>query len=159
MTLIFYDLLRFKKSYFIIKTIKICVPFFFFHLFFIPFLFSQSHAEDTLKFLREEVVKSNIDSARTKANDAFIFTLEKILRAEESFKNNFDSVKYTAFLRSPDNAFRIINWNLPFDDETNKYFCYIQISNKKKKNYQWFKLIDKSEEISSPENIDRKSVV
>ena len=49
----------------------------------------------------------------------------------------------------------MITWNLPYDDETHKYFCYLQTfaaADKKKKTYQLFKLIDKSEEISSPEN-------
>lgn len=104
-----------------------------------------------LKLLREEVINAQNDSERIKANDRFIISLEKILQSEESFKMGFDSLKQTGILPSPDNALRLLTWNLPFDDETHKYYCYIQTYNKKQKKYQFFKLIDKSDEIQFPE--------
>lgn len=113
---------------------------------------AQTSSEDSLKILREKVIQSKNDSAREKANDEFVFVLEKILQSEESYKMNFDSVKQLGVLCSPDNTFRLITWNLPFDDETHRYFCYLQTFNKKRKNYRVFKLIDKSNEITSPEN-------
>lgn len=129
--------------------------FFFFSFFLFLFSFYSVSAQltgaDSLKLLRQSVIRSQNDSERTWANDAFVIALEKILQSKDSYEMDFDSLGQMGILRSPDNAFRIITWNLPFDDETHKYYCYIQTILKKKKKYTVYRLTDKSEEISSPE--------
>jgi TonB family protein len=108
-----------------------------------------------LIFLRSKVVNANNDTERLMSNDSFVIALEKVLQKEESFRMDFDSLKQTGILLSPDHAFRMITWNLPFDDETHKYYCYIQVPARKKKKYAVYKLTDKSDQISSPQ---RKSL-
>lgn len=125
---------------------------FFFFLFF-PFypVSAQTIGNDSLKLLRQSVIRSQNDSDRTRANETFVLALEKTLQSKVSYEMNFDSLEQVGTLRSPDNAFRIITWNLPFDDETHTYYCYIQTIHRKKKKYAVYKLTDKSAEISSPE--------
>lgn len=122
--------------------------------FFYPFLlfifisfniFCQA-PDEGLKLLRESVLKARNDSDRINANDSFIIALERILESEISYDMNFDSLKQIGLLRSPDNAFRMITWNLPFNDETHKYYCYIQIPQKKGRKYSVGKFLDKTAE-------------
>lgn len=128
----------------------------FLHLFFFflvcnSFLFPQNPSIDSLAALRLAVINANHDEKRSKANDEFIVELEKILASEESYKMSFDSLRQTGVLYSPDRVFRMITWNLPFDEGTHKYFCYIQTRSRKKNFYMVYKLDDKSEELKSPE--------
>ncbi len=112
---------------------------------------SRNSEIDSLINLRQKVIDSPTDSGRILSNEGFILHLENFLQREESYKINFDSVKQFGVLSSPDNAFRMLTWNLPMNDETNKYYCYIQTRGKGKNNYMVFKLQDKSDEIKLPE--------
>jgi len=105
---------------------------------------------DTLKRKRNETLKAKNDLQRIKANDTFLHTFERALDTPGSFLFPFDSLPSVAFLTSPDNKFRLINWNLPNDDETQVYYCFVQVFNNKKSKTYTFNLTDKSPEISNP---------
>lgn len=69
----------------------------------------------------------------------------------------FDSLKKDiGILTSPDNKFRIINWNVEKSDGTHQYYGFIQekylVAKKKIESVLLFPLIDKSTEIRNPEN-------
>lgn len=84
---------------------------------------------------------------------------EETLKSNTSFDFGFDSLKKDiGILDSPDKTFRIIHWNIPYNDGTYKYFGFIQekfITGKKKNKTESilvFPLIDRSVEIKNPEN-------
>lgn len=106
--------------------------------------------EDTLKKKRIETLEAKNDPQRIKANNSFLRTLTRALNTDGSFHFPFDSLPSLAVLSSPDNKFRFINWNLPNDDETQVYYCFVQVFNKHKKTYNTYRLTDKSAEISAP---------
>jgi len=107
--------------------------------------------EDSLTLQRKATLKTKNDEQRLKANNNFIKTLERALQQEKSFEHSFDSVPYTAFLMSKDKKFRIINWNVPFDNGSHRYFCFIQLYSKKSKCYETYQINDYSEQLTNPE--------
>lgn len=88
-----------------------------------------------LVVLRQATINAPNDKERTEANKQFLLFLRDALADPNSFETPFDTIPQLADLRSADEFFRMINWNLPFDDQTNKYFCFIQHYDKKTKTY------------------------
>lgn len=149
-------------------------------LFFFLFLFSlvsvaQTNSDnnkfivyqDSLKIICSKLFKpDNKDIINEKLNEQLLATFETALNLPNSFDFPFDSLsilKYISILVSPDNKFRIINWNVPKNDGTQMYYGFIQekyeqvIKNglfKKQRTeiVQLYPLIDKSAETKNPDN-------
>jgi hypothetical protein len=107
--------------------------------------------QDSLKKIEPLIFKSKTDEEKYAANQRFLALLEEALAVKNSFDFPFDSLKGIARLTSDDKKFRILNWNLPKEDGTHEYFGFIQVHVSKEKTYKTFPLIDKSDDIRSPE--------
>jgi hypothetical protein len=141
-------------------------------IFFSIFSYSQSDIEKAHRKLKEQellVSARKIFSAKTEAeslkyNKELLENFETVLLEPGSFENyQFDSLKKDiGILVSPDNKFRIINWNIEKKDGTYEYFGFIQSKHTdiKKKGFrkiktetvQLYLLTDRSAEIRNPEN-------
>lgn len=100
--------------------------------------------EDTLMELQHEKVKSHTsDDYKKEANEKFTAMLKKALMLPGSFNYPFDSLTTMARLTSPDKKFRILNWNIPWNDETCGFYGFVQSYNPKTKNYAVYELHDK----------------
>lgn len=108
--------------------------------------------QDSLKKLEPLIFRSRTDEQKYDANKRYITLLEEALSYKGSFDFPFDSLKGIARLTSPDNKFRILNWNLPRNDGTFEYFGFIQSYSKKDKAYRFFRLTDRSDEITNAPN-------
>lgn len=120
--------------------------------------------EHLLKNICIQLFAAKTDIERKKYNDQLLQTFEEVLNRPNSFDLKFDSLKnYMGILVSPDNKFKIINWNLAKDDKTYEYYGFIQskFTQRKKKGLfkrqetqtvRIFPLIDKSTEIRNAEN-------
>jgi len=86
-----------------------------------------------LVLLRQTVLEAETEAERIEANTDFLHFMRDALQHRESFDTPFDTIPSIADLRSGDGYFRMINWNLPMDDQTNKYYCFIQYYDKKTK--------------------------
>ena len=119
--------------------------------------------QDSLQKTGPKVFKGK-DQEKLAANNKFVEFLRQALELEGAFDFPFDSLNFIARLNSPDNAFRIFNWNLPKDDGTHSYYGFIlvdqeKIEGKKKKKsrlksksrYVLYELTDQSEFIKNPE--------
>lgn len=104
-----------------------------------------------LQALQNKLYSTKNDSLKFKYNKEFLGLLDTVLSAELSFYYPFDSLNQIGRLISPDNKFRIINWNIYKSDGTYFYFGFIQSFVSKDKKYEYFKLIDKSATIKNPE--------
>jgi hypothetical protein len=104
--------------------------------------------ENLLKELRS--VKN--DSVKEKYNEAFRVLLEETILLPGAFDYPFQKLKTLGSIKSPDNAFRLFNWNVEQDDLTQKYYCYILRFDERKKEYFIKELIDNS--IMLPEKPD-----
>lgn len=118
---------------------------------------------DSLKFICKKLYTSKTDIDKQKYNKQLLTTFEVVLNKANSFNYPFDSLSDIALLIPPDKTFRIINWNVPYNDGTQEYFGFIQhkhIQIKKKGLFKkektetitLYPLIDKSSEIKNSEN-------
>lgn len=110
-----------------------------------------SQYEDTLKVVARDILYGENDFIKYNANERFLSTLLRALEEEKSFVYPFDSLISIARLSSPDNSFRIFNWNLPKSDGTYEYFGIIQTHKLGRKKHELYTLIDRSDEIEDPE--------
>ena len=120
--------------------------------------------QDTLNTLCKKLYSAKTDADKDKYNAQLLNTFERALNLPDAYNFNFDSLKRDiGLLRSPDNSFRIINWNVPKADGTQMYYGfiqekYIQVIKKgfmrKQRNeiIQLYPLIDKSADARNPEN-------
>ena len=84
-----------------------------------------------LVVLRQAVLDAEDDETRVQANAEFLMFMRDALNHPKSFVTEFDTIPMIADLRSGDGYFRMINWNLPFNDQTNRYYCFVQYFDKK----------------------------
>ena len=102
-------------------------------------LFSQ---KDTIIPFREKVLSLYLSKVRsaTKDEDKKKLNLEfkdyllETLLIPESYTYNFPKLKTIGIIDSPDKNFRIINWNIQLEDESNLFFGYVIKKGNKKKN-------------------------
>lgn len=71
------------------------------------------------------------DSARLQKMDEFEGKLADILKDPASFEYPFDSLKLIGRIQSPDNQFRMFNWNMRANSESFKNYCIIQLKPEK----------------------------
>lgn len=99
-----------------------------------------------LKILLDSVRKSPNDSSKLANNTRFKNQLEKTLKDVNSFDYPFNTLKTLGTIESPDNQIRIYNWNLEMDDKTQRYFCFVQKIDSRKKSV---KLIELKEDLEN----------
>jgi hypothetical protein len=112
--------------------------------------------QDSLQVLARQLFPQQghppTDSVKAILNNKFCDLWEVALLNQLSFEFNFDSLSRDAeILKSPDEKFRIINWNVETKEGTHKYYGFIQVKNKKSGRLDLYPLNDVSETVKSPE--------
>jgi hypothetical protein len=108
--------------------------------------------EDSLSSLQYKIQKTKNDSIRQSLNMLFKNKLEMAISLPGSFYYPFDSLKKVAKLISPDRRFRMFNWNMPNVNNTDQYFCFLQIPlNKSNTLFKIIELTNRSDSIPDPE--------
>ncbi|MDF2436690.1 MAG: hypothetical protein K0Q95_1066 [Bacteroidota bacterium] len=114
--------------------------------------------------LVKQLYSVKIDEQKTAVNQQLLSAFKEAMEVSGTFDYDFDSVskKDIAILRSPDNKFRIIHWDLMKADGTFDYYGFLQAKHydvikkgfrkTKKETIQLYPLIDRSSEIKNPEN-------
>lgn len=88
-------------------------------------------AQDSLSAYSDSTVTVKDDVERMAYNTMFVKKLVSVLKTPHSFNFDFDSLaNNVSFLKSPNQAFRIITWSLPFADGTYKFYGTIQLATK-----------------------------
>ena len=75
--------------------------------------------EDSLKSFVKNVMIDSFTAGRMRSDSQFVKTLVRSLQVKNSFYFPFDSVQGIGKLYAPDSTFRIITWQISFDD----YYC------------------------------------
>jgi len=124
-----------------------------FLLLFISFsfgLFGQnitlSDQEIVLDSLFKNLRKSKINKEFVVNNNLFKSKLNEVLRGDEAFDYPFETLKTMSKITSPDNKFRLFNWNVEMEGGINRFYCFVL-----KKNGKIIELRDNYRNISSPE--------
>lgn len=120
------------------------------------------NAEAELQALQKKTFHSRDERERFEANREFIAVWDRITGNEKILQYRF-SLKDISVLQPPDQSFMLITWNIPKNDGTHAYFGYLLSSREvtkkrglfrreRSKEYEVFKLMDRSATIRSPEN-------
>jgi hypothetical protein len=75
--------------------------------------------QDSLKLLAKNLLIDSFTAGRMRNDSQFVKTLVRSLQVKNSFYYPFDSVRGIGKVYAPDSTFRIITWQLSFDD----YYC------------------------------------
>jgi hypothetical protein len=123
-------------------------------LFLIVIILSSLHlqAQDSVLVSLEKIAFSMLndqdESKRLAFQDQVSHLLDSILLSPDSWNKSFEGIKSIAILTSPDQRFRIFNWNVPYNDGTYKFFGLVQIKASRKNSYQVIRLTDYSNELT-----------
>lgn len=101
--------------------------------------FSQQESLVLLEKRMQEqiaVMQTGEEDKRLTASDSLHTLMIEALNSNGCFEYPFDSLQMGT-LRSPDDAFRLFNWNVPFDDQTHKYHCFVLTKEEKTGIYNW----------------------
>ena len=134
--------------------LKVIFPFFFFALFRTVATgneFLEVIESDMVRHLEEISQNPNVET-RILHSDSLRLRIIDAMDIPECFDYPFDSVKSMSILKSSDKKIRIFNWNLPLEEQTHVYFCFVLHYDKKSKSSWWEELIEGEESISNPEN-------
>lgn len=131
------------------KLSVICFSFLFFG--WVTPSFSQDYDISTMSRLRLEVQKSTELAQRIIKNDSLRNEIISFIKSESSYTQKLEDIKYIGDLKSPDDVFRMITWNISLDDGTYQYFCFIQTKPDKLGDSKWFELKDHHKTTSRPE--------
>lgn len=119
----------------------------------------DSLSRDTLNDLQirmmglgEHMILSYDENERLTSGYHFIKHMNYALRVQGSYYFKFDSLKSVSIIYSPDDAFRIITWNLVLNEERFHYYGVLQLNPEKAKKIKdttnlrpFYPLIDRSE--------------
>ena len=123
----------------------------------------DSLSRDTLNDLQirmtglgERMILSFDEKERLTSGYHFLKHMNYALRVNGSYYFRFDSLKSVSIVYSPDNAFRIITWNLVLNDERFHYYGVLQLNPENAKKIKdtsnlrpFYPLIDRSEQIKN----------
>jgi hypothetical protein len=91
-------------------------------------LWAQGDLEEKEMALNNSLINlrnAKSDDDITRLNRVFKKDMGNFLKLEGVFKYKFKYLKTVAILDSPDESFRIINWNLEFSDLSYSYCAYV----------------------------------
>jgi hypothetical protein len=88
--------------------------------------------------------KATTDAEKETANTVFKDYLLETIQIGGAFDYPFAQLKTLGSIQSPDRVFRMFNWNVEQDDESNKYYCFILHQDLKRKTSKVIELIDNS---------------
>lgn len=123
-------------------------------IFVFTFTYSLSYAQEfdanvsKLNELGQEIIAAANDYDKISANDKFNDALRELVQKPNTFEYDFSTLKTISILSA--HNLKIYNWAIPFADGTFEYFALLQIKNGE--NYSIVELIDKSDDIKTPEN-------
>ena len=107
--------------------------------------------KDTILPYRERVLNSYLTKLRSSKVDVekkainlkFREFLLETLQLKGSYDYPFSSLKTIGIIPSPDQAFKIINWNVKLEDESNLFYCFIVKNSGRKKKNKIIELVEK----------------
>ncbi|HEY0030640.1 MAG TPA: hypothetical protein VGC65_07775 [Bacteroidia bacterium] len=125
---------------------------------------AEELTQTKLKPLIKKLFSAKTADEQAKLNQDLLIIFKEAIEIPNTFDYDFDSLRQDiGILRSPDNKFRIIHWDLPKSDGTFEYYGFIQSKHTeikkaglfrkiKTETIQLYPLTDKSSEIKNPEN-------
>ncbi|WP_306643579.1 hypothetical protein [Sanyastnella coralliicola] len=109
--------------------------------------------EDRIIFIQEKMRDAVEDETRFAYHDSLRQTMTEVMNSSGSLEYAFDRVQYMSILTSSNGELRIFNWNMPYNDQTHTYGCFmLWLVDGKQGIYDWVELEDNVDDGSSVEN-------
>ncbi len=111
-------------------------------------LLAQPFSLDSLEVIGNRMLNHQDESIRLASEKKVEHWIDSLLASPDSWEMPFEGVRSIAILKSPDDRFRIFNWNIPYQDGTYLFYGRIQLKAGKKTPYTVIPLYDASGEIT-----------
>ena len=126
----------------------------------LSFVAWQSQAEPDLAQLQsiEQELNQALDNMRSakgntewnEASDAIAKLVQDAMNTEGCFEYPFSSITRMGILKSPDNKVKMFNWNIPRENSTHGYRCFIMHKpEKKEETINIYELIQSKKDVQS----------
>ncbi len=112
---------------------------------------SLSEAEDSLQRLQNEIRLEKNDDQKKLMGSRFLSSMLIASELPGSVSYPFDSLIWIGRLTSPDKAFRLLSWNIPFSDGSQRYYGIIQVKKNSDRNRFVYNLTDRSDSLDNPQ--------
>lgn len=106
--------------------------------------------EQALMLFSDSLINASAEEQRAAASMQMIKVLSRALRKPGSFDYPFEQLQSVAIVRPDDNKFRILTWQLAFDNGTYRYYGVIQMNQSEP---QIFPLVDYGSFYENPDSI------
>jgi hypothetical protein len=116
------------------KKLAVCHSLIIIILFFSPFTGTGQRSAKILEFERQllslydTLKRAGTDSLKLAINSYFSIEMVNALMLPEAEDYPFDSLKSIVKVASPDRKFRILHWNIPLSDGSQRYFGYLRMT-------------------------------
>ncbi len=107
--------------------------------------------EDSLAAEHQLMKKDLSDEQRDSISSVMHRQFISLFSSPETFDYAFSDLKFCV-ATSKDHHIRLFNWNIPHNDGTHRYVCFVLVWDKKEKNYWWTELTEPKNESEKIEN-------
>jgi hypothetical protein len=97
--------------------------------------------------LQDSIRSAPEDDQKFEINKSFQELMHQIVNTEGAFDYPFSKISTMSILKSPDELFRLFNWNVSRNDETHVYYCIILVQDPKTGYCEWYELTDQEEHL------------
>jgi hypothetical protein len=111
---------------------------------------SLQQSEQALMIFSDSLINASTEEHRAAASMQMIKVLSRALRKPGSFDYPFEQLQSVAIVRPADKKFRILTWQLAFDNGTYRYYGVIQMNHPEPK---IFPLVDYGSFYENPDSI------
>jgi hypothetical protein len=96
--------------------------------------------QDSIAYYQQIIAKAESDEGRMDASKKCKSFVQEALDMPEAFSFPFEELTTMCTLSSPDGAFRLFNWNVPKNDQTHEYVCFVLFPASDRKAASWIEL-------------------
>ena len=114
---------------------------------------SMAIFEEELLVLLDELRAATNDADKAAHNDTFKAKLQSVLDRKESMNYSFPRLSTVGFIDSPDKLCRIVNWNVEQDDQSQRYYSFVQRYDRRRKKFYNIELQEDPFGVREPEGI------
>ncbi|MFM9984336.1 MAG: hypothetical protein ACKVOK_03840 [Flavobacteriales bacterium] len=108
-------------------------------------------AEDSLEIYHREMSLTHSDAVKDSLSSLMKVLFVSTFSDPKTFDYPFSKLKFST-MKSSDNRIRMFNWNIPYEDGTHRYQCFVLVREKKGEFYWWKELTDSMKESEKMEN-------
>jgi hypothetical protein len=101
--------------------------------------------EDSIASSHQAMKRNITDEQRDSLSNSMRAQFIALFNEPSTFDYSFSKLKFCT-ITSPDHHVRLINWNVPQNDGTHKYVCFVLVWNNKDKDYWYTELTEPARE-------------